>query len=265
MKSSTYLKKLGIKRRDHSSAWDEINKLGNAKKVEELVERKIRNQWYTRIGKATLDYYDGIGGKVYEILQSGEYDSLARELDDIAGRFKSSKRILDAGCGTGIFSCWLASKYKNAVVDGIDFSDKMIERAEEHKKSLGLANVKFRKGAMTKLPFRKGLFDAALCLYALFETEPDSALNEISNALVNGGKIYANMYWCGYAAVKKDNIKELTQLFKDAGFDVSVSYANVSEEDGEMSCTAIWRGKKTGKPKPIKTPYSASVSLMSQF
>jgi ubiquinone/menaquinone biosynthesis C-methylase UbiE len=265
MKSSTYLGKIGIKRRDHDLAWDEIDKMDNAKKIEDLVSGKLRGQWYDQIGKETQDYYNGIGGEVYEILQSGEYDSLARDMDVVANVFKGSKKILDAGCGTGIFSCWLASKYKNAVVDGVDFSDKMIERAGEHKKSLGLKNVRFQKGNMTKLPFQKGLFDAALCLHALFETEPDLALSEISNALADGGKIYAAMYWYGYAAVKNDCMKELAQLFKNAGFDISVSYADVSKEDDEMACTAIWKGKKTGEPKPIDVPYRAAMVLRSQF
>jgi|GEM_PF-5646355 len=265
MKSSEYLEKLGIKHRDRDSAWEEIGRVSDGKRMDRLVRNRLSGSWYTKIGKPTKDYYNGIGGQVYEILQSGMYEVLAKDLDGMASEFKGVKRILDAGCGTGVCSCWLACNYADATVEGVDFSSKMLERAEEHKKKLGLANVTFRKGDIAKLPFKTGHFDAALCISTLFETEPDVTLNEISRTLAMEGKIYADSHWSGHAAEKEASVEETTRLFRDAGFDVSVSYSEAHEEEGMMECILTWKGKKVGKPKPIKFPYAAAMQMREQF
>ena len=81
-------------------------------------------------------YHDRIAGRYDEIYEDDPYHQLCRELTfrhqkphlprDLSGR------VLDAGCGTGVFGLRLAkSGYK---VDFLDISQKMIDQARAPRK-----------------------------------------------------------------------------------------------------------------------------------
>src|SRR5215475_8599392 len=50
------------------------------------------------------------------------------------------KQVLDAGCGTGEYSCWFASR--GAQVTGIDLSDGSLNEARAYAESVSLDNVR---------------------------------------------------------------------------------------------------------------------------
>jgi SAM-dependent methyltransferase len=50
---------------------------------------------------------------------------------------------LDAGCGTGDFSFYVAHKYKNATIDAVDIDKNRIEENNRNKVLLGIPNVSF--------------------------------------------------------------------------------------------------------------------------
>ncbi|MBI2580156.1 MAG: class I SAM-dependent methyltransferase, partial [Candidatus Aenigmarchaeota archaeon] len=56
---------------------------------------------------------------------------------------KDRRRILDAGCGTGVQACYLARRNTNCFVWGYDISEMAIKKAEEYKKKHGIPNVHF--------------------------------------------------------------------------------------------------------------------------
>src|SRR3989344_241782 len=78
--------------------------------------------------------------------------------DDLSG-----VNILDAGCGSGIYSVLLAKK--KARVTGIDASSKMIEIARKEKPA-GLV-ITYQVGNLYTLDFEKETFDIVLCAYVL--------------------------------------------------------------------------------------------------
>lgn len=68
-------------------------------------------------------------------------------------RLQPGEIVLDVGCGTGI-DLLLASPLvgKRGKVIGLDLTLEMIERAREHVKGLGLANVELILGPMEDIP-----------------------------------------------------------------------------------------------------------------
>jgi SAM-dependent methyltransferase len=97
-------------------------------------------------------------------------------------------RLLDVGCGSGIFSNM--ANGKGAEVTGIDASDKLIEEAK-----LRNPNISFLTGEMEELPFEDELFDI-VCGFNSFQYAADTknALSEAKRVLKSGGKLVA-MIW----------------------------------------------------------------------
>ena len=99
------------------------------------------------------------------------------------------KRVMDIGFGTGI----LAGKlYENGYdITGIDFSERMIQIAQEKMPSARLIQHDFSKGLPAELADSK--FDAIICTYAIHHLD-DAAkiefLNELQTHLLPAGKIY---------------------------------------------------------------------------
>jgi len=97
-------------------------------------------------------------------------------------------RLLDVGCGSGIFSDM--ANGKGAEVTGIDASDKLIEEAK-----LRNPNIPFLTGEMEELPFEDELFDI-VCGFNSFQyaANTKNALTEAKRVLKTGGKLVA-MIW----------------------------------------------------------------------
>lgn len=74
----------------------------------------------------------------------------------------SGKRVLDVGCGSGVFIVELTKR--GAYVVGIDYSDKMLEEAKRQLNYFKIPNSKYtlKNADATKLPFKNGEFDVIL-------------------------------------------------------------------------------------------------------
>lgn len=95
--------------------------------------------------------------------------------------------ILDAGCGTGVFTHHLIEKFKdNISVTCLDFSPKMLEVAR--KKFNGLKNVSFLCNEITKTGLPEKSFDRIIC-YSCFPhiLNKLDALNIFKSLLKQGG------------------------------------------------------------------------------
>src|SRR4051794_6946184 len=73
---------------------------------------------------------------------------LRRVLPATGGQFAS---ILDAGCGSGVFSYELAKRHPSAAVLGVELEQGLVDRANEVARRGGLTNVRFEQGDVTKL------------------------------------------------------------------------------------------------------------------
>jgi ubiquinone/menaquinone biosynthesis C-methylase UbiE len=87
-------------------------------------------------------------------------------------------RVLDAGCGDGVFARAVAAPE----VIGVDSAPAMVERARSR-------GVDAREGDIQALPFGDGEFDVVVCNWTLYHLQDlDRGLAEIARVLRPGGR-----------------------------------------------------------------------------
>jgi demethylmenaquinone methyltransferase/2-methoxy-6-polyprenyl-1,4-benzoquinol methylase len=92
-------------------------------------------------------------------------------------------RVLDACCGTGDLA--LAAARRGGVVTGLDFSERMLERARRKAPQL-----EWVQGDLLALPFGDGGFDAATVGFGMRNVaDLDVALRELRRVLRSGGRL----------------------------------------------------------------------------
>ncbi|MGW0229956.1 class I SAM-dependent methyltransferase [Actinopolymorpha singaporensis] len=99
-------------------------------------------------------------------------------------------RVLDAACGTGRHSHYLAELGHEVV--GVDSSPEMLARARA-KVPAG----EFREAALDELPFPDGSFDSLVCTLALtYQPRLEPTLAEFARVLRPGGQmILSDIHW----------------------------------------------------------------------
>lgn len=108
-------------------------------------------------------------------------------------------RGLDAGCGIGNHTLWLAEAVSPAGhVTGVDISPDCLARAEEVASKTELAEqVLFQYGDLNHLPFDAGAFDWAWnadTLWPVAGKDPRPLVNELARVVKPGG-IVAIVFW----------------------------------------------------------------------
>ena len=110
---------------------------------------------------------------------------LGREVDYVRAWLGGCKRILDVGCGPGIFERGL----EELDITGVDSSPEMLEVAR------GLADNRFVLGSAEELPFPDSSFDGLFFIASLeFTRNYRRALAEAARVLSRGGKILILMF-----------------------------------------------------------------------
>jgi len=104
------------------------------------------------------------------------------------------KSVLDAGCGTGIFSIIFA-RNGAANVLGIDISEGSLETGQDLKAKFNLENTSFQKEDMLNLPFDDESFDIVWAWGTVHHTtDPLRAMSELIRVLKTGGSILLAVY-----------------------------------------------------------------------
>ena len=113
-------------------------------------------------------------------------------------RLRRGQRVLDLGSGTGYPALLAASAVSpGGSVVGVDLSEKMLEVARRKAIKLGLDNVEFTAGDITRLDFDDSSFDAVLSRFCLmFLPDVPAALKEIARVLKPGGYL-STAVWSG--------------------------------------------------------------------
>lgn len=103
---------------------------------------------------------------------------------------RTFQRTLDAGCGKGKFSFWLAQRWRQTRVDACDLDGDKIEVCEDIRRQLDVDNVGFFVEDLTTLR-AKEQYDFVFSNHVL-EHIPDNALAiaNLVGALKPGGYIY---------------------------------------------------------------------------
>ncbi|MGH3022987.1 MAG: class I SAM-dependent methyltransferase [Gaiellaceae bacterium] len=91
--------------------------------------------------------------------------------------------VLDACCGTGDLA--LAAERAGGTVTGLDFSERMLERARRKSSS-----VSWVRGDVMALPFEDGRFDAATVGFGIRNVaDLEGGLRELARVLRPGGRL----------------------------------------------------------------------------
>ncbi|MBU4086561.1 MAG: class I SAM-dependent methyltransferase, partial [Nanoarchaeota archaeon] len=95
------------------------------------------------------------------------------------------KKILDAGCGSGIYSKKLAQK--GAKVYGLELNQNMINLAKNYCKNL---NIEFKQGSIDKIPYPDNNFDIVLASLVIhYLKKPERAIKEFRRVLKDNGEL----------------------------------------------------------------------------
>ncbi len=121
---------------------------------------------------STADFYDNR----YQEIQKRKFQEVSEDLRD-------AEKILDVGCGTGLFlneiSDW------GELVVGVDFSEYMVKNARERVKDAFLV-----LSDADNLPFKDESFDAVVSLTLLQNMpNPDLTIQELTRVTEQDGKI----------------------------------------------------------------------------
>lgn len=96
-----------------------------------------------------------------------------------------ARRVLDVGCGTGIFTARLRRDLGASVVVGCDFSAGMLEQAATRTRA-----VAWTQGDAVRLPVRDASVDAVVSTEAFhWFPDHDATLAEFRRVLVPGGRV----------------------------------------------------------------------------
>jgi len=135
-------------------------------------------------------FYDVVWTEyIPEYEKSEEHWQLFYSPEEIKG-----KRVLDAGCGTGIFSIIFARNGAAEVI-GLDISPGSLTTARHLKDNFKLDNVHFQQADMLQLPFPNQSFDIVWAWGTVHHTlNPWQAMEELLRVLKPGGSILLAIY-----------------------------------------------------------------------
>lgn len=103
------------------------------------------------------------------------------------------KKVLDAGCGTGEYSCWYARR--GSRITAVDLSEPSLRIAAQYAKKEKLENITFEKQSILKLDYPDATFDYVYSMGVLHHTpDPYAGFCELCRVLRPNGVILVSLY-----------------------------------------------------------------------
>ena len=134
-----------------------------------------------------------------------------------------ASRLLDVGCGTGIFLEILEKKYPSALLYGIDPNQAMLEKASEKVTSKVVLDL----GSAEFLPYESQSFDWVVLSNCLGHIKyQEVALGEAHRVLKNDGKVIITDWTKDFLAMRLVNL--YTQLFDYAEYNSLMSSETIT-------------------------------------
>jgi ubiquinone/menaquinone biosynthesis C-methylase UbiE len=143
----------------------------------------------------------------------------------------SGQRVLDVGCGTGLFLKSLAAEHEGLALTGLDLSEHMLSQARRDVRRGRSAAPTFVQGSVYEMAFPDVTFDVALnCISCHFYLEQVRAFVEIHRVLAPGGRLFCAALTSGVGGSASFGglavyypLPQLADHFRQAGFDVAGS------------------------------------------
>ncbi len=134
------------------------------------------------------NYVHGYSTEEADRLQD-QADTLARLLHGDV-RFPAGATVLEAGCGTGCQTVFLAANNPQARFLSLDISPDSLLKANEAVRSAGLTNVRLGQADIFNLPMADETFDHIFVCFVLEHlADPLAALQCLKRVLKRGGTI----------------------------------------------------------------------------
>lgn len=119
---------------------------------------------------------------------------LAHDVSAIVG--SQNGLILDVACGPGTYGRRIASESRTVL--GIDICMSMMRQGVRYVEKERIPNMHFARAAVESLPFRDGLFDAAICAGSLNHfSDTVLALREIGRTMKAGAPLAGMCFAAG--------------------------------------------------------------------
>jgi SAM-dependent methyltransferase len=163
-------------------------------------------------------------------------------------------RILDAGSGRGDYAFYLARRFPEAQVVGVDFDAARVARCRELTAALGLTNVTFQTGDLVTIGFDEP-FDLIVSIDVLEHiVEQKAAIHNLKNNLAPDGRFFFHIptvrekpvlfsgmlasfhEWAEHEHIAEDRrAEEFTAIVADTGLTVERSFRTFGRYTGELA------------------------------
>ncbi len=103
-------------------------------------------------------------------------------------------QILDVATGTGRLAFYIENYYKKSIITGIDINENMLKEAKKNSKR-NRSKVKFIKGDLYNLPFKKASFDVVVGLrFSMHLPDLNRVLSEFSRVIKKDGVLIFDIF-----------------------------------------------------------------------
>jgi SAM-dependent methyltransferase len=160
--------------------------------------------------------------RIMEFRNGNSYRKIIQQLDLTGGDV-----ILEIGYGPGVGINLIATGHPDCLIDGIDFSELMYEKAQrKNKKWIDRGNIHLSCGDLLIDSLETGKYDRVFCLNVIyFWNDLNLAFTKVHSLLKPGGTFLMYMDHKDYiekvkftADFCKYSIEEVEQELKKAGF-----------------------------------------------
>ncbi len=207
----------------------------------------------------------------YEAWYSTPFGSYAHELEkELVLKFVGTvrgKRILDVGCGTGLYTEILSEEGGSVI--GIDPSMDMLRIAR------GRAKASYLRASAEALPFKDGAFDVVVSVLALcFVSNVGKALSGMRRAVRRGGRLVMAVLnkWSSYAIQKRLVSKFRPSIYAKARFFDFLEIKGLGARRWDSALFAqtgcplpCWRYSKNSRAPDPRPSSPSGRSLSSSF
>lgn len=148
------------------------------------MEDKLIKKFWDKQGNAYKGSYKASWEDIYVI---------DLEIEVIGQYIAKGNNVLDIGCASG-YSTIKQLENKSIKITGIDYSDSMIQGAEEIKQTLGLGEqIEFQIGNILNIPFKDNLFDVVYTTRTIINLpnweKQSNAIDECLRVTKRGGRV----------------------------------------------------------------------------
>lgn len=132
--------------------------------------------------------FSGFSGEYDKFMQdTGHTHAKIRILEKIKNEIKGN--VLDVATGTGDIAIWMARNIVTYKIDGVDFSEKMIQKAKEKSRKERL-NINFSVQDAESLEYSDKVFDTIICcLGVCWFINKENVLSEMKRVCKDDGRI----------------------------------------------------------------------------